>query len=76
MRRVLRVEFGIHVTDDSVGSMVTGLGAAGLVHQDHADPRCYIVEITRLAKFGHLKKELVRWEAYGFLRWREMSDPE
>ena len=73
MERVLRVDFGVHVAKDSIGSMVTGLGAYGLVHQDHTDSRCYIVELVRPGKWAKLKRQLTQWESYGFLRWREIS---
>lgn len=73
MERVLRVDFGVHVTEDSIGSMVTGLGAYGLVHRDHLNTRCYTVELLRPAKWVNLKKQLTKWESYGFLQWREIS---
>ena len=73
MRHKLQVDFGIHVAEDSIGSMVTGLGAAGIVHRDPADARRYMVEVLRPAKLTYLKKELARWESYGFLRWEETS---
>jgi len=73
MQRVLRIDFGIHLAEDSVGSMVTGLGAYGLVHQDHTDNRCYIVELLREGRWTKLNKQLTQWESYGFLRWREIS---
>lgn len=73
MERVLRIDFGVHVAEESIGSMVTGLGACGLVRQDPTDSRCYIVEILRSGKWAKLKKQLRQWESYGFLQWREIS---
>ena len=76
VRHTVQVDFGIHVAEDIVGSMVTGLGAAGIVHQDPADARRFIVEVLRPAKLAYLKQELSRWEAYGFLRWEEISSSD
>lgn len=73
MERMLRVDFGVHVAEDSIRSMVTGLNAYGLVRRDHVNSRCYTVELLRPAKWVNLKKQLTLWDSYGFLQWREIS---
>jgi hypothetical protein len=72
---VLRVNFGIHVAENDIASMVSGIGAYGLVRRDESDSRSYTVTTVRSGKAAGLKKQLASWESYGFLRWREISDP-
>lgn len=72
MRSLFHVEFGLHVPEDSIASMVTGLGAHGLVKQEERS-RTYLVEVLRPSKAAALRTRLKKWESYGFLRWKDVQ---
>ena len=69
MDRLLHVTFGVHVPEDSMRSLLTGLGAAGNVRAMDKTNRQYEVTVLHEAHVPHLQKKLLQWEQYGFLRY-------
>jgi hypothetical protein len=72
---IFRVEFGVHVPEPSISSMVTGLNMYGLLSRDRS-PRSYLVDVQRPAKAAALEKQLQAWESYGFLAWQAHKSDE
>ena len=62
------MEFGQHVPRDSLASMVTGIAVYGNVIES-ASGRQFEVMVFRPSNLPELKRELTKWELYGFLRW-------
>ena len=75
MRTIFRVEFGVHVPEDSIASMVTGLTSHGLLSRD-PNSRRYLVDVQRPARAAALQKQLQSWERYGFLTWQAQKQIE
>jgi len=72
---IFRVEFGVHVPEDSIASMVTGLNSHGLLRRDGKSRR-YVVDVQRPARAATLKKQLQSWESYGFLTYQAQEQTE
>ena len=68
----LVVEFCEHVSVDSVASMVSGIAAYGNVYEGSSG-REFAIEVFRVSKLPDLKRKLLNWEHYGFIRWSEDS---
>ncbi|HVN22504.1 MAG TPA: hypothetical protein VMT71_00935 [Syntrophorhabdales bacterium] len=62
------IEFGVHVPEDSLSSIITGIGAYGNVSAN-SQPNQYEVEVLRKSNVLKLKQRLLEWERYGFLKW-------
>jgi hypothetical protein len=69
------VEFGVHVPEDSIASMVTGLASNGVLRRD-GDSRRYLVDVQRPARAVALEKQLQNWESYGFLTYQAQKGGE
>ena len=70
MTGALTIRFGAHVSLEQVAGMVSSIAAYGHVWPSVSD-RDFTVEVFRASKFDGLKRQLVSWERYGFLRWDE-----
>jgi hypothetical protein len=70
VERVVHVTFGVHVPEDSVGSMLTGLGGSGSVRAIDETRRRYEVRVRRARQLRHLEEQLTRWEQFGFLTYK------
>lgn len=75
MHTIFQVEFGVHVPEDSIASMVTGLNSHGQLSRD-ANSRRYLVDVQRPARAAALKEQLQSWERYGFLTWQAQKQTE
>jgi len=67
---VVHIAFAAHVPVDSVSSMLTGLGGTGSVRALDETQRRYEVQVLRDGRVPWLKKQLGRWEQYGFLTYQ------
>jgi hypothetical protein len=72
---IFRVEFGVHVPEDSVASMVTGITSHGLLSRE-GNSRRYVIDVQRPARAAKLKEDLQSWERYGFLKWQAQPQVE
>lgn len=66
----LQVTFAEHIPSDRIAGMVSGIAAYGNV-ESVADGRIFSVEVFRRSNLPGLKEQLLRWEQYGFLRWKQ-----
>ena len=64
------VEFAKHVPTDQVAGMVSGIAAYGNV-DSAPDGFNFTVRVFRTSKLPRLKMQLLDWERYGFLRWKQ-----
>lgn len=71
----IKIEFGIHVPESSISSIVTGIASYGNI-QEGASHLCLVVEVFRKSSVEKLKKRLLEWERYGFLRWQVSTQPD
>jgi hypothetical protein len=69
MEHIVHISFGVHVPLESVASMVSALGACGMIRATDDDQRSHLVTVTSLAKMEYLETQLVKWEQYGFLKY-------
>lgn len=63
------LEFGLHVTESSITSMVSAIGSYGNVTTTNQS-RQYEIEVFRESHVPKLKQRLLEWDKYGFLKWR------
>ena len=64
------VDFGEHVANKSLDSMLSGLDACGDVLPGSSE-REFVVRVYRPSNTDWLKQQLVQWDVHGFLRWEE-----
>jgi hypothetical protein len=64
------VNFEVHVPEDSIQSMISGIAAYGFVGDTENDLE-FKVEVFKESKLPQLSKLLTRWENYGKLTWHQ-----
>lgn len=64
------VEFARHISSDRIAGMVSGIAAYGNV-DTAPDGVTFTVQVFRASKLPQLKEQLLNWERYGFLRWKQ-----
>ena len=66
----IQVEFAMRIPSDRIAGMVSGIAVYGNV--DAApDGVTFTVQVFRASKLPQLKEQLLNWERYGFLRWKQ-----
>ena len=65
----ISITFGEHINTESISSMLSALQATGNVSEgDNA--RAYAVEVRRASSMTYLQEQLMKWERYGFLKYK------
>jgi len=69
VEQIVEVNFGAHVPQDHVATLVAGFGACGLVRALDDTQRNYAVTVRRAGAMEYLETQLVRGVKHGWFAW-------
>ena len=69
MEQVVEINFGAHVSQDQIATLVAGFGACGLVRALDDTQRNYAVTVRRAGAMEYLETQLARGVKHGWFEW-------